>query len=95
MHVYVDLSPDPLSHTRVWTPGPENSGWKKRYLFGMFIFIQDMVERAMAEELVGQRIPTPGVYLQQMPYPCYQKDRYYVGTVVCAGLGDCCVCGGG
>ena len=46
----------------------------------MFIFIQDMVERAMAEELVGERIPTPGVYLQQMPYPCYQKDRYYVRT---------------
>lgn len=59
----------------VWTPGPENTGWKKAYLSQGFSFLQDMVERALAEEIVGHPIPTPGLYLQQMPYPCYQHDK--------------------
>ena len=58
----------------VWIPGPENEGWKRVYLGGMFIFVQDMVERALAEHFTGRRIATPGVYLHQMPYPCWKSD---------------------
>ena len=46
---------------RVWRPGPEdgrdNDGqdsWKKVYLNFGFVFIQDMVERALVEEIVGE-----------------------------------------
>lgn len=60
----------------VWTPGPENRGWKRVYLQGWFIFIQDLMERAVAEQLAGVRIASPGLYLQQMPYPCYKEDRF-------------------
>ena len=28
------------------------------------------------EEIAGRRVASPGVYLQQMPYPCYKRDRY-------------------
>ena len=34
-----------------------------------------MVERALAEQLTNKRIASPGVYMHQMPYPCYKKDR--------------------
>lgn len=40
-----------------------------------------MIERALMEEMLGTAVPTPGVYLHQMPYPCYEKDRY--STLVC------------
>lgn len=60
----------------IWHPGPENSSWKRRYIIGMFIFVQDLVERAMLEEIVGARVPTPGVYIHRMPYPCYKDDPF-------------------
>ena len=34
-----------------------------------------MVERALVEELSQSRVATPGVYLHQMPYPCYNQDK--------------------
>lgn len=30
----------------------------------------------MIEEIAGHRIASPGVYLQEMPYPCYKDDRF-------------------
>ena len=41
----------------------------------VFLFPQDMVERALVDEVAGERVASPGVYLHQMPYPCYKKDR--------------------
>ena len=44
---------------RVWRPGPEDgrleefSSWKRVYLEFGFVFIQDMVERALMEEIVA------------------------------------------
>ena len=64
-----------LSFHRVWRPGPEDDAWKRRYLEAWFIHFQDMVERGLMEQISGKEIPTPGVYLQQMPYPCYKLDR--------------------
>ena len=63
-----------LLFNRIWYPGPEREPWKRRYLDAGFIFIQDMVERAVLEEIVGHRVATPGAYLHEMPYPCYKKD---------------------
>ncbi len=33
------------------------------------------------EEIAGQRISSPGVYLQQMPYPCYKFDYFAVALL--------------
>ena len=47
------------THDRVWRPGPEDgrndplNSWKRVYLEFGFIFIQDMVERALLEEIVA------------------------------------------
>ena len=60
----------------VWVPGPDRELWKQRYLLAWFIFFQDMVEHAIAEEIAGKRIAAPGVYLNEMPYPCYNLDMY-------------------
>ena len=44
---------------RVWRPGPEDGrenpfdSWKRVYLEFGFVFIQDMVERALMEEIVA------------------------------------------
>lgn len=65
---------------RVWYPGPEEEFWKRRYLTGGFIFLQDMIERASLEEIVGHRVATPGGYLHEMPYPCYNDDLFLVAT---------------
>ena len=40
------------------------------------ILPQDMVERALVDEVAGERVASPGLYLHQMPYPCYKKDRW-------------------
>ncbi len=40
-----------------------------------------MIERAMMEELAGHRIASPGVYLQEMPYPCFKYDRFTVTLI--------------
>ncbi len=60
----------------IWHPGPEDARWKKLYFSGLFIFLQDMIERATVEEIVGHRVATPGVYVQHMPYPCYIRNKF-------------------
>ena len=35
-----------------------------------------MIERAVMEEIVGHRVASPGIYLQEMPYPCYKEDTF-------------------
>ena len=70
------------SLTRTWIPGPKSfrSG---SYHRESFLFIQDMLERAMSEEMLGHSILAPGLYMQQMPYPCFQYDTYVaLATVI-------------
>ncbi|CAN0136022.1 unnamed protein product [Lampetra fluviatilis] len=57
---------------RVYSPGPRN---ESRYLKFGFAFVQDMVERAAARLFAGGQ-PATGIYLQQMPYPCYVQDSF-------------------
>ncbi len=61
-----------------WYPGPEDDEpWKAaRYATEFFVHIQDMMERAVMEEILGQRVSSPGVYLQEIPYPCYRYDKF-------------------
>ena len=68
------LSLPPSLPYRIWYPGPENLEWKRRYLEAGFIFVQDMVERGVMEEIVGHRVASPGAYLHEMPYPSYNED---------------------
>lgn len=59
---------------RFWDPGPAADPFNDmRYIWGGFVYIQDLVERAVSHVLSGVQ-PTTGIYLQQMPYPCYVDD---------------------
>ncbi|XP_053437443.1 phospholipid-transporting ATPase ABCA7 [Nycticebus coucang] len=58
-----DLRPaaDPLTH--------------QHYVWGGFVYLQDLLERAAVRVLSGAA-PSAGLYLQQMPYPCYVDDSF-------------------
>uniref|UniRef100_A0A3B4BC57 ATP-binding cassette sub-family A member 2 n=1 Tax=Periophthalmus magnuspinnatus TaxID=409849 RepID=A0A3B4BC57_9GOBI len=57
-----------------WRPGP-NSGGKFYFLYG-FVWIQDMIERAIINTFVGHDVVEPGNYVQMFPYPCYTRDDF-------------------
>nr|XP_034973105.1 phospholipid-transporting ATPase ABCA7 [Zootoca vivipara] len=64
---------------RFWDPGPAADPFDDlRYVWGGFAYVQDLVEQAVvrvqAEEpsLQGRM----GIYIQQMPYPCYVDDIF-------------------
>ncbi|XP_028297042.1 ATP-binding cassette sub-family A member 2-like isoform X2 [Gouania willdenowi] len=57
-----------------WRPGP-NTGGKFYFLYG-FVWIQDMMERAIINTLVGHDVVEPGNYVQMFPYPCYTRDDF-------------------
>ena len=40
-----------------------------------------MIERATLEEMVGHRVASPGVYVQEMPYPCYKDDMLAISLL--------------
>jgi hypothetical protein len=44
-----------------------------RYVWGGFVYLQDLLESAAVRMLSGTN-PSAGLYLQQMPYPCYVDD---------------------
>lgn len=44
-----------------------------RYVWGGFVYLQDLLERAAVHVLSGST-PRAALYLQQMPYPCYVDD---------------------
>ena len=50
-----------------------------RYLRG-FAQLQDIIDRAIirlhANLTIDEILHLPGTYMQQFPYPCYQKDDY-------------------
>lgn len=43
------------------------------YVWGGFVYLQDMLEHAAVRVLSGSA-PRAGLYLQQIPYPCYVDD---------------------
>uniref|UniRef100_A0A2K6K140 ATP binding cassette subfamily A member 7 n=1 Tax=Rhinopithecus bieti TaxID=61621 RepID=A0A2K6K140_RHIBE len=61
---------------RFWDPGPAADPLTDlRYVWGGFVYLQDLVERAAVRVLSGAA-PRAGLYLQQMPYPCYVDDMF-------------------
>lgn len=59
---------------RFWDPGPAADPFSDlRYVWGGFIYVQDLVEQAVVRVQSGAA-PRTGVYVQQMPYPCYVDD---------------------
>ncbi|XP_019393966.1 PREDICTED: ATP-binding cassette sub-family A member 7 [Crocodylus porosus] len=61
---------------RFWDPGPAADPFSDlRYVWGGFAYVQDLVERAVTRVLTGTARRT-GLYVQQMPYPCYVDDVF-------------------
>uniref|UniRef100_A0A3Q2D7Z4 P-type phospholipid transporter n=1 Tax=Cyprinodon variegatus TaxID=28743 RepID=A0A3Q2D7Z4_CYPVA len=61
---------------RFWDPGPAADPFNDmRYIWGGFVYIQDLVEKAVSYVLTGVKQNT-GIYIQQMPYPCYVDDVF-------------------
>ena len=64
----------PVVWFRYWDPGPRADPFEDmRYVWGGFAYLQDVVEQAIIRVLTGTEKKT-GVYVQQMPYPCYVDD---------------------
>ncbi|UYV67345.1 ABCA1 [Cordylochernes scorpioides] len=61
-------------------PGPRRRpAIDLKYISHGFAYIQDMVEKALIREHTGVKEPT-GVFLQQMPYPCYIMDQFIMAV---------------
>ncbi|XP_051935677.1 phospholipid-transporting ATPase ABCA1b isoform X2 [Hippocampus zosterae] len=59
-----------------WDPGPRADPFEDmRYVWGGFSYLQDVVEQALVRAMTGTKEKT-GVYVQQMPYPCYVDDIF-------------------
>uniref|UniRef100_A0A8D0GXJ4 P-type phospholipid transporter n=1 Tax=Sphenodon punctatus TaxID=8508 RepID=A0A8D0GXJ4_SPHPU len=59
-----------------WDPGPRADPFEDmRYVWGGFAYLQDVVEQAVIRVQTGMEKKT-GVYVQQMPYPCYVDDIF-------------------
>ena len=57
-----------------WRPGPENSDWYLNDLKYGYIFLQDMVERALIHTYTNSSRIAPGGYVQPFPYPCFVSN---------------------
>lgn len=59
---------------RFWDPGPAAEPFSDmRYIWGGFVYVQDLVERALTQIMTGKEAMM-GIYVQQMPYPCFVDD---------------------
>ncbi|XP_061652253.1 retinal-specific phospholipid-transporting ATPase ABCA4 isoform X3 [Phyllopteryx taeniolatus] len=63
---------------RYWDPGPRADPVEdQRYIWGGFAYLQDMIEHGIIKVHTGHDWPL-GVYVQQMPYPCYVDDLFMI-----------------
>ncbi|KAM3865832.1 retinal-specific phospholipid-transporting ATPase ABCA4-like [Diretmus argenteus] len=63
---------------RYWDPGPRaDPVQNQRYIWGGFAYLQDMIEHGILKIHTGNDWPL-GVYVQQMPYPCYVNDLFMI-----------------
>uniref|UniRef100_A0AAQ5YL96 P-type phospholipid transporter n=1 Tax=Amphiprion ocellaris TaxID=80972 RepID=A0AAQ5YL96_AMPOC len=63
---------------RYWDPGPRADPMEdQRYIWGGFAYLQDMIEHSIIKLHTGNDWPL-GVYVQQMPYPCYVDDLFMI-----------------
>ncbi|CAF3803987.1 unnamed protein product [Rotaria sordida] len=59
---------------RFWVPSPSQSGFVY-YDFG-FSWIQEVIDRAIIDTQVGRPVIEPGLFYQEMSYPCYTYDNF-------------------
>lgn len=63
-----------LVSPRYWDSGPRADPVEDfRYIWGGFAYLQDMVEQGITRSQAQAEVPV-GIYLQQMPYPCFVDD---------------------
>ncbi|NXK47809.1 ABCA4 protein, partial [Chauna torquata] len=63
---------------RYWDPGPRADPVDDlRYIWGGFAYLQDMVEHGIIKTQTNTEVPL-GIYLQQMPYPCFVDDVFMI-----------------
>ncbi|KAM7379618.1 hypothetical protein PAMP_005160 [Pampus punctatissimus] len=63
---------------RYWDPGPRADPIEdQRYIWGGFAYLQDMIDHGIIKLHTGNDWPL-GVYIQQMPYPCYVDDLFMI-----------------
>ncbi|KAM6900621.1 retinal-specific phospholipid-transporting ATPase ABCA4a [Xenentodon cancila] len=61
---------------RYWDPGPRADPMDDlRYVWGGFAYLQDIIDHGIIKTQTGKEWPL-GVYLQQIPYPCYVDDLF-------------------
>ncbi|XP_055368383.1 phospholipid-transporting ATPase ABCA1b isoform X2 [Betta splendens] len=59
-----------------WDPGPRADPFEDmRYIWGGFLYLQDVIEQGIVRAVTGTKEKT-GIYIQQMPYPCYVDDIF-------------------
>lgn len=83
VHFKIRMDIDDVTRTnkikdRFWDPGPAADPFDDlRYIWGGFVYIQDLVEQAVVRVLtrIAPQSRT-GIYVQQMPYPCYVDDVF-------------------
>ncbi|XP_059086217.1 retinal-specific phospholipid-transporting ATPase ABCA4-like [Tigriopus californicus] len=68
---------------KLWVPGPDdNYFFDLKYVRG-FVQLQDLVDRAILTTIAQLTNSTDlsdvGVYTQQFPYPCFERDNYLSG----------------
>nr|APD26542.1 ATP-binding cassette transporter subfamily A member 2 protein [Brachionus koreanus] len=59
---------------RYWYPSPRDWDYYY-YLFG-FVWLQDLIDRAIIDYHSNRTVLEPGSFLNQMPYPCYMIDNF-------------------
>ncbi|XP_044884672.1 retinal-specific phospholipid-transporting ATPase ABCA4 isoform X3 [Mauremys mutica] len=63
---------------RYWDPGPRADPVDDlRYIWGGFAYLQDMIEHGIIKTQTNAEVPS-GIYLQQMPYPCFVDDMFMI-----------------
>ncbi|XP_016065318.1 PREDICTED: retinal-specific ATP-binding cassette transporter [Miniopterus natalensis] len=63
---------------RYWDSGPRADPVEDfRYIWGGFAYLQDMIEQGITRSQVQSEVPV-GIYLQQMPYPCFVDDSFMI-----------------
>uniref|UniRef100_A0A8C3TPW4 ATP binding cassette subfamily A member 4 n=1 Tax=Catharus ustulatus TaxID=91951 RepID=A0A8C3TPW4_CATUS len=63
---------------RYWDPGPRADPVDDlRYIWGGFAYLQDMIEHGIIKTQTSTEV-TLGIYLQQMPYPCFVDDIFMI-----------------
>ncbi|XP_035882337.1 retinal-specific phospholipid-transporting ATPase ABCA4 isoform X4 [Phyllostomus discolor] len=63
---------------RYWDSGPRADPVEDfRYIWGGFAYLQDMIEQGITRSQAQAEVPV-GIYLQQMPYPCFVDDSFMI-----------------